>query len=456
MSRVGRILVVDDKPNFLALFRRIVGDELELLTASDGTEALSCLARNAVDVVVSDVKMPGVDGIELLRQIKLLYPDIEVILMTAFGAVPDAVSAMQSGAYHYLTKPFDPDAALDLIKKAVARRRQSGRPYVAGEPRIIAASAAMRQVMELVASAARSDATVLITGESGTGKELVAREVHARSSRSSGRFVAVNCGALPESLIEAELFGVVKGAFTGAMATRGGLFHEAARGTLLLDEVAELPLVLQVKLLRAVQQRAVRRVGGVEEEPLDVRIVAATNVDVELAVREGRLREDLFYRLNVVSIRVPSLRERAADIEPLAAELLARASGARGGADLRFAEDAAAAIAAYDWPGNVRQLENAIARAVAVTQGAEVTAEALPDEITRGPKEPPAADLASLQYRDVVAHSRDRSSKEYLVALLTAVRGNVTQAAKRAGLERESLHRLLNRYGLRADDFRGK
>jgi DNA-binding NtrC family response regulator len=451
-----RILVVDDKPNFLALFRRIVGEEHELFTASDASEALACLARNAVDVVVSDVKMPGGDGIELLRQIKTLYPDTEVILMTAYGAVPDAVMAMKAGAYHYLTKPFDPDAALGVIKDALARRTNSERMLVAGEPRIIAASETMREVVELIARAARSDATVLITGESGTGKELVAREVHARSSRSKGRFVAVNCGALPESLIEAELFGVVKGAFTGATATRGGLFHEAAGGTLLLDEVAELPLALQVKLLRAVQERAVRRVGGVDEEPLDVRIVAATNVDVEAAVEEGKLREDLFYRLNVVSIRVPPLRERPEDIEPLAVEFLRRASAARGGAALRFAEDAAAALAAYDWPGNVRQLENAVARAVAVTQDAQVTAEALPDEITRGPKEALAVDLASLQYRDVIAQSRDQSSKEYLVALLKAVRGNVTAAAKRAGLERESLHRLLTRYGLRAEDFRGK
>ena len=453
----GRILVVDDKPNYLALFRRIIGDELELFTASDAAEALSLLARHPVDVVVSDIKMPGADGLQLLRQIKTIYPETEVILMTAFGAVPDAVSAMRGGAYHYLTKPFDPDDAMVVIREALARRTQSVTARAAREPRLVAASTVMQQVIELIARAAAADLAVLITGESGTGKELVARELHARSSRSSRRFVAVNCGALPEALIEAELFGVVKGAFTGAVATRPGLFQEASGGTLFLDEIAELTPALQVKLLRALQQRAVRRVGGAGEEPVDVRIVAATNIDVEHAVKDGRLREDLYYRLNVVTIRVPPLRERREDIPLLAVEFLERAGAARPGSPQRFAKDALDALTACPWPGNVRQLENAVARAAAVTVGAEVGRDALPEEVTRaGSSDLSTLDLASLPYREVLAVSRDQISKEYLIAVLRAVKGNVTQAADRAGIERESLHRLLKRYGLRADDFRGK
>jgi len=452
---IPRILVVDDKPNYLALFRRIVGHELELFTASDAAEALSILARHSVDVVVSDIKMPGGDGLQLLHQIKTIYPDTEVILMTAFGAVPDAVKAIRGGAYHYLTKPFDPDDAMAVIREALARRTRSASALAAREPRLVAASSAMQETIELVARAAATDTTVLITGESGTGKELLARVLHSRSARSTARFVAVRCGALPDAIMEAELFGVADGPPTAPTTTRPGLFQQTSGGTLLLDEIAELPDALQTKLVRALQHRAVRRVGGADDEPIDVRVIAAASSEVEQAMKDGRLREDLYYRLNVVSIRVPALRERREDISALALEFLERANDTRPGAQ-HFTQDALDALSAYAWPGNVRQLENAVVGAAAVTIGAEIGREALPEEVTRVGSLEASIDLASLPYREVLAVSRHQISKEYLIAVLKAVKGNVTQAADRAGVERESLHRLLKRYGLRADDYRGK
>lgn len=416
-----RLLVVDDKLNFHTLFRRIVGNELELFTAADGSEALKLLAREPVDVVVCDVKMPGMDGLSLLKQIKTLYPDIQVILMTAFAAVPDAVEALKAGAHHYLTKPFDPDDAMDAIRMALGQKKKTG---VANEPRrrLIAASAAMRAVVERVEQAAATSAPVLLTGETGTGKELIAEELHRRSPRASGPFVVLDLsGALDETKLVATV-------------------RSSAGGTLFLDAITELPVALQLPLVRVLQPRA--------EEPVDVRIVSATTMDAAEAVASGRLREDLYYRLNVVGIHVPPLRDRLDDIAPLALELRPR--------ELRFSDDALAALTAYSWPGNVRQLENAIAHAAAATRGDEIKREALPEEIVNAATAEPEVDLAALSYREVLALSRDRMTRDYLIALLKAVKGNVTQAAERAGVERESVHRLLKRYGLRADDYRSK
>ncbi|MCW5811558.1 MAG: sigma-54-dependent Fis family transcriptional regulator [Labilithrix sp.] len=417
-----RVLVVDDKLNFHALFRRLAGTELDLLTAANGEEALRLLARESVDVVVCDVKMPGMDGLAVLKQIKTLYPDVEVILMTAFAAVPDAVEALRAGAHHYLTKPFDPDDAMDAIRGALSRRGKAGNRGVPKGRKIVAASPAMRAVVDVVAQAAASRANVLITGEAGTGKKLVAAEIHARSARAPGPFVALDCDALTEEDLRAP-------------------FEAARAGTLLLANVTELSLPLQAKLLNALQRATV-----------DVRVVAATTNDAATAVADGRLRQDLFYLLHVVAIHVPPLRERREDIVPLANEFLAAAPIDEGRV-LRFSEDALTALNQYSWPGNVRQLENAVSRAAALTRGNEVLRTALPEEILED-GEPPEVDLATLTYREVLALSRDRMTREYLIAVLKAVKGNVTQAAERAGVERESVHRLLKRYGLRADDYR--
>jgi len=454
----ARVLVVDDKESFLALFRRIMPRDLELVCARDGKQALQILQQERFDVVVSDVRMPGADGLTLLRTIRDKGIDTAVVLMTAYGTIADAVHAMKYGAADYLTKPFEPEVAVAAVESALAQRTAVAAVPASAEKehlRIVGESAVMKHVLVLVGRASMSDATALVTGESGTGKELVAREIHERSPRSTGRFVAVNCGALPENLIESELFGHVRGAFTGAVTAKRGLFEEASGGTLFLDEIGELPLPVQVKLTRALQERAVRRVGAVEEHGVDVRVVAATNVDLAAEVAAGRFREDLFYRLNVLALPLPPLRDRREDIAPLTRALLARAAIASRGPARRVSPEALAVLEGYDWPGNVRQLENALARAVAMTNSETLDVDALPAEVRR-PASPRRASLAALPYRDAIALERERATKDYLVALLRDVQGNVTQAAERAGIERESFHRLMKRHGVRAEDFRAK
>lgn len=458
----GRILVVDDKENFLSLFRRLAPADLDIVCASDGLKALELLSHDRFDVVVSDIRMPGADGMTILRKIREAGIDVEVILMTAYGTIADAVRAMKYGAADYLTKPFDPEEAISAIEQALERRRIASqrRPDAAKNieaPRLLGDSEAMKRVFELIERAAQSDATVLVTGESGTGKELVARAIHAKSVRAARRFVPVNCGALPENLIESELFGHVRGAFTGAVANKRGLFEEAGGGVLFLDEIGELPLALQVKLTRALQERAVRRVGGTEEQSIDVRVIAATNIDLGRAVEAGRFREDLYYRLHVLAIPLPPLRERRDDIPLLAEALLTRAVSTSGTRPRRLAPEAIDALVGYEWPGNVRQLENALARAVAVSTTEVLNAESLPVEVRRDAAAPRSAQpLTSLPYREAIAVERERATREYLIGLLREVQGNVTAAAERAGIERESFHRLMKRHGVRAEDFRGR
>jgi DNA-binding NtrC family response regulator len=460
--RKPRVLVADDKDTILGLFGRILADRFEVVTATDGQRALALALNDDFDVVVSDIRMPGADGFTVLREVKRAKPDVEVVLMTAFGSVQKAVEAMKEGAYDYLAKPFDPDDALLTIERAAERKRlreqardlSAALGNVGHFDRLVGKSAAMQQLFELLKRAAGTDATVLITGESGTGKELAARAVHAGSARKGARFVAVNCGAIPENLIESELFGHVKGAFTGALGDRRGLFEEADSGTLLLDEVGELPLPMQVKLTRVLQEHSVRRVGESQERKVDARVVAATNVDLKAAVAAGRFREDLFYRLNVFPVRLPPLRERRDDIPVLAAHFLERHRGRYGGGVEGFSPEALSALVRYDWPGNVRELENSIERALAVVDGPRIPLEALPDEVQTQGRPRLASDLGRLSYREVVDIARDRVSREYLIALMREFEGSVTHAAERAGMERETLHRLLKRYGLRSDEFK--
>ncbi|HET9063405.1 MAG TPA: sigma-54 dependent transcriptional regulator, partial [Candidatus Binatia bacterium] len=376
-----------------------------------------------------------------------------------------AVEAMKDGAYDYLAKPFEPDDALLTVRRAVERKRlreqaRDLRRALAHDsefPDLIGRSAAMRKVFDLMERAAATDTTVLITGESGTGKELVARAIHSAGARKSGRFVPVNCGAIPENLIESELFGHAKGSFTGAVTRHHGLMAEADGGTVFLDEVAELPLALQVKLTRALQQKAIRPVGATAEIPVDIRVIAATNVDLTAAVNEKRFREDLYYRLNVFRLRLPPLRERGEDIPALAAHFFERHARQIGSKAEGFTAEALGALVRYEWPGNVRELENAVERAIAVGTGSMLEIETLPEEIAhRGPSGLAPERLAALSYRAVVELSRDRASREYLVSLMRACGGNVTKAAERAQIERESLHRLLKRFQIRPEDFRGR
>ena len=464
----ARVLVVDDKENMRRLFARILGDAYVVTEAADGTQALALLAGREFDVVVTDIQMPGADGFAVLREVKQRAPDTEVVLVTAYASIPKAVEAIKEGAYDYLSKPFDPDEVALLVARALEQRRRGKeaaglRARLATAPGLhglLGASAAMRSLHTLLSQVAARDLTVLLTGETGTGKELAARAVHAESPRKAKPFVAVNCGALPADLVESELFGHAKGAFTGATLAKAGLFEEAHGGTLFLDEMGDLPLPVQVKLNRALQEKEVRRVGTTVPVKVDVRVVAATHRELAAEVAAGRFREDLYYRLNVVTVRLPALRERREDIPLLAMHFLARA----GRPELEgFAPEALRALTAYAWPGNVRQLENAVARAVAVAQGRRIGVDDLPSELSGGRAAGtggaqvgriPAEALVKLPYREAVDSARDTVSREYLSALMQEFGGNVTHAAERAGMERESLHRLLKRYGVRSDDFK--
>jgi DNA-binding NtrC family response regulator len=458
-----RVLVVDDKENMLKLFERILADGYETSTAGDGSRALALVATESFDVVVTDIRMPGAGGFELLRAVKARSPATEVVMMTGYGTIADAVQAMKMGAYDYLEKPFDPDAAAAVVARAAERKRVRDAAAalhreLEGAPsfhNMVGKSARMLEAYRLLEQAAGLDITVLLMGETGTGKELAARAVHYHSSRKGRRFVPVNCGALPPDLVESELFGHVRGAFTGAAGAKVGLFGEAEGGTIFLDEVGELPLQTQVKLNRVLQEREIRRVGGSDPVKVDVRVIAATHRELRAEASAGRFREDLFYRLHVFPVRLPPLRERAEDVPLLAAHFVEKHARAFRREVSGFEPDALAALAGYAWPGNVRELENAVERAVAVARGARIAREDLPPELSApAGGAPPGAALAGLPYREAVEQVRERFSREYLLALMREFKGNVTRAAERARVERETLHRLLKKHGIRGHSFR--
>ena len=462
MSR-ARVLVVDDKENMLKLFAKILGDDYELTTAAEGGRALALVTAQEFDVVVTDLKMPGADGFAVLRAIKERWPDTEVVMMTAYATVQDAVEAMKGGAYDYLPKPVDPDTAALIVSRALERKRlkeqaASLRKELQGVyafHNIVGKSVAMQHVYRLLEQAAALDITVLLTGETGMGKELAARAIHYQSARKDRRFVPLNCGALPSELVESELFGHARGAFTGATSAKSGLFEEASGGTIFLDEVGELPLQVQVKLNRVLQEGEIRRVGDNTPVKVDVRVIAATHRDLKTEAQAGRFREDLFYRLHVFPVRMPALRERREDIPLLASHFLEKYARSFRRDLIGLTPDALRTLTGYTWPGNVRELENAIERAVAVSTEREVDSRDLPPEL-KGTQEGslPAEVLVKMPYREVLTTARDRASRDYLVALMREFEGNVTRAAERAGVERESLHRLLKRYGIRSDDFK--
>ncbi len=424
---------------------------------------MALIAEHEFDVVVTDLKMPGASGFTVLESVKARWPETEVVLLTSSGSVPDAVEAMKQGAYDYIQKPFEPDAAGLVVARALERRRlraqvASLRKELEGVNsfhNMIGKSPPMREVHGLLERAAGLDVTVLLTGETGTGKELAARAVHYHSARKHNRFVPVNCGALPAELVESELFGQAKGALAGAAARKPGMFEEANRGTLFLDEVGELPLPVQAKLNRALQDKEIRRAGENTPFSLDLRVIAATHRELKAEVQAGRFREDLFYRLHVFPIRMPALRERREDIPALATHFLAQHARASKRDITGIGNAAMRALTAYNWPGNVRELENAIERAVAIAAGKELDIRDLPAEL-RGAQVGalPAEVLVKMPYREAMETARDRISREYLSVLMHEFDGNVTRAAERAGIERESLHRLLKRYGVRSEEYK--
>jgi two-component system, NtrC family, response regulator GlrR len=433
----ARILVVDDDPNLLRVVALRLEKEGYAVTSVDSAEkALARAATAAPDLLLTDLKMGGMDGMALFEAVSRQLPGLPVIIMTAHGTVPDAVTATRRGVFGFLPKPFETQQLLAEIERAL-RLTASRAQTDAGPFEIVTRDATMETILNEARQVAATDASVLILGQSGTGKEMLARWIHRHSKRHSDTFVAVNCGAIPEQLLESELFGHIKGAFTGAMRDRRGLFQEAHGGTLFLDEIAEMATALQVKLLRAVQERQVRPVGADRDVAVNVRIVSATNVDIDAQIQSGRFREDLYYRLNVVSFKLPPLSERRQDIPHLANHFL-RLHAGRYGKDVRaFAPECLELLMSARWPGNVRQLSNAVERLVALAHETLIPAALAERAITREEETLSALDDAKREFE-----------REYLIRLLKQTRGNVTQAAKLAQRNRSEFYSLLHRHEL--------
>ncbi|WP_162483475.1 sigma-54-dependent transcriptional regulator [Geobacter pickeringii] len=443
-----RILIVDDDVSL----RRVLEYNLqeagyEVLTAGSGEEGVRLFEERGPALVITDLKMPGMGGFQLLQQIKEKSPETLVIVITAFGAVETAVEAMKLGAYDFITKPFNRDALRLTVLKALDmqglsrenRRLKEELSEREAYRNIVGISRRMEEVFRIIGRVADTEATVLITGESGTGKELVARAVHGQSGRRSAPFVAINCAAIPRDLLESELFGHVKGAFTGAVKDKVGKFRQADGGTLFLDEVGELPVELQSKLLRALQEKEVQPVGGTAPQKLDVRVVAATNADLEEAIEEGRFREDLFYRLSVIPVHLPPLRERTEDIPLLVRHFVAK----HGGAAVAFAPATLEVMAAYGWPGNVRELENTVERMLIMRNGDTITPEDLPEKVRHGrsaPRECPVVNLPDEGY------SLEQLEREIVVEALERNNWNQSSAARFLRIPRHTLIYRMEKY----------
>ncbi|MFO0911742.1 MAG: sigma-54 dependent transcriptional regulator [Pirellulales bacterium] len=449
----GSVLIVDDERSMCELLEtdlRLRGFEPTWFTSASA--AWDSLRAGDYDAVLTDVRMPGTSGIELCQQVADARPDLPVVVMTAFGSLETAVAALRAGAYDFVTKPVEMDLLAVALERAVKQHRLQRQVRELAETidhrtsfgELLGDSPAMQRVYAQLSQLAPTDMSVLVTGESGTGKELVARSIHRRSRRSAGPFVAVNCGAIPETLIESELFGHAKGAFTDARQERQGLFVRAEGGTLFLDEIGELPLAMQVKLLRALEERAVRPVGSDREIRIDVRVVSATNRDLEEAIRQQQFREDLYYRVNVAQIELPPLRARGTDVLLIAQHLLNSFAESMQKQITGLHESAAERLLAYPWPGNVRELRNVMERAAALTTHQLIMREDLPEKIQQH------------SARQMVLHGDDAASlvpldeveRRYILHVLDVAQGNRTQAAQVLGLDRKTLYRKLKQYGV--------
>jgi DNA-binding NtrC family response regulator len=450
------ILVVDDEPGLRESFRLILDEDFEVIDVADGAAALDVVRSAQVDLVLLDIRLPGMDGIEVLERIKGLDEGVEVVLVTAVRTVRTAVAAMKLGAFDYLTKPFEEDELLSVVRRALERRslerevvflrseleRRHAWELVGEHPE-------MQRLYRVVAQVARTTTTVLITGESGTGKELIARAIHRQGPRRDKPFVAVNPAAIAETLMESELFGHERGAFTGAYHRKLGKFELAQGGTLFLDEIATLKPELQAKLLRVLQEREIERVGSGQAIKIDARIIAATNADVAAAVSAGTFREDLYYRLNVVHLTVPSLRERASDIDLLVAHFIRRYNHEFGKRIQGLTPEATEALRAYRWPGNVRELQNVVERSVVLVDGPMIGVDDLPLELSLGAAGTTETDALPLN------EASDRFERQIVVRTLDRVDGNVSEAARVLGLHRNSLKAKLDRWKIRARDLGG-
>jgi two-component system response regulator AtoC len=446
------ILVVDDDPGIREAFRLVLEEEYELVEAEDGPQAIERVQGSPVDLVLLDVRLPGMDGIEVLERIKAIDEHVEVVLVTAVQTVRAAVAAMKLGALDYLTKPFDEDEILPLIRRALERRALDREVvYLRSElqrerdfDQLVGQHPLMQQLYQLIGAVARNPLTVLIAGESGTGKELVARAIHRHGPRRDEPFVPVNVAAISEALIESELFGHEKGAFTGAVARKLGKFELAHRGTVFLDEIATLRVDLQAKILRVLQEREIERVGGTRRIPVDVRVIAATNADLRKAIQGGSLREDLYYRLNVVQITVPPLRDRREDIPLLVDHFIRRSSHLLHKRVTGVSTAALDVLVTYGWPGNVRELQNVIERAVALAEGLVVEVKDVPLDLILPDVRHLADDPASVPLRE----ARERFDRQVILRVLERVRWNQSEAARLLGLHRNSLKAKLLAWGI--------
>ena len=454
MKKTASILVVEDEEKMRELLQKILSTEGYVVqTTSNGSAALSMIEENPFDIVLTDVKMPGLGGIELLKAIKGISPETYVIIMTAFGTIDSAVEAMKQGAYDYISKPFKMDEIRILLKKILDEkalrhevdtlRREVKRRYQYSN--IIGKSKSMQEVFELIERVSDGKSTVLIQGRSGTGKELVAKAIHYNGPRKNNPFMAVNCSAIPETLLESELFGHVKGAFTGAVTTKTGLFEEADGGTLFLDEIGDLSLAMQVKLLRVLQDFEVRPVGSTKVWPVDVRIISATHKDIDEAVEQGEFREDLLYRLKVVPLHMPELAERRDDIPLLAEHFLGEYAKKNHKQKKRFAPDAMDYLVSMSWPGNIRQLNNVVELCAVLC-----TSEIIPMSLTRQSLQEKPVQIQTLR------EAKQAFERSYLTGVLRITNGHVANAARIAGRNRTEFYKLLNQYNIDPVQFRVK
>lgn len=447
-----RILIVDDEATHLRMLETVLeAENYETASASDGQSAIKAVEEGFYDLILMDIRMARMGGIEALEKIKILNPEIPIIMMTAYSSVATAVQAMKSGAYDYLTKPLDIDELILLVRKALQHTRLEQENLFLKEQlgnrfdfsNIIGRSTAMKSMLETVALVAPTEATVLIMGESGTGKELVANAIHQNSPRSSQPLIKINCAALPETLLESELFGHEKGAFTGAVGARRGRFQLAHKGTIFLDEIAEMPMALQSKILRVLQEREFEPIGSSKTIKVDTRIITATNRDLQEEIQAGRFREDLFYRINVVSVTAPALRDRRDDIPLLADYFLKRYSDKNKKNINGFTPRAMDLLSRYDWPGNIRELENTVERAVIMTRGNLIAPEELPGSL-RGPDADNEVEVTG----PPVQGSLKQAEKEIILNTLKETGGNRTHAAKILGISRRTLQLKLKDYGV--------
>jgi two-component system response regulator GlrR len=444
MTQQSRILLVDDDDGVLSLLSmRLEASGYQVLTATSGPEALRILPTEPVDLVITDLCMDEMSGLVLFKHIQQNWPALPVIIITAHGSISEAVTATQQGIFGFLTKPIDKVQLLDTVKAALVSAEK--RRDTQWRDNIITKSPSMLHVLDQAHRVAESDVSVLITGPSGSGKELMAKAIHQASSRSKGKFVAINCGALPEQLLESELFGHTKGAFTGAIANHQGLFLSAQGGTLFLDEIGDMPMALQVKLLRVIQERLVRPVGSVDSQPIDVRIISATHRNLEQAMVSEDFREDLYYRLNVVNIDLPALRERPEDIPVLARHFLAKAAEQHNRKVRNISPGALHLLAQAAWPGNVRQLQNVIEKVVALSTSPVISEGLISNALSNQELVIPSFSEARADFE-----------KRYLIKLMQVTEGNVTHAARIAQRNRTDFYKLLNRHNIEAAEYKPK